>query len=98
MCDLGQYFIISKFIKIPRKYSRKLRLLVVDKKVVQTLFSFEPLGKFDHRRCTLGVALIFEFKTDADLGNHLSRVITKPDFGVSDQVRYKRGCTTAEDG
>ena len=27
----------------------------------------------------------------------LSRIPTKPVFGVSDQVRYKRGCTVIED-
>ena len=29
---------------------------------------------------------------------YLSQVMTKPVFGVSDQVQYKPGCTTTEDG
>ena len=29
---------------------------------------------------------------------HLSRVMTKPVFGVSDQVQHEPGCTTTEDG
>ena len=32
------------------------------------------------------------------VGNDLSRVKRKPVFGVSDQVRHKRGCATTEDG
>ena len=30
--------------------------------------------------------------------DHLSLVVRKPVFGVSDQVRHKPGCTTTEDG
>ena len=29
---------------------------------------------------------------------HMSLVVRKPVFGVSDQVRYKSGCTATEDG
>ena len=28
----------------------------------------------------------------------MSHVVTKPVFGVSDQVRYKPGCAATEDG
>ena len=30
--------------------------------------------------------------------NHMSLVVRKPVFGVSDEVRHKRGCTATEDG
>ena len=30
--------------------------------------------------------------------SYLSLVVRKPDFGVSDLVRHKRGCTATEDG
>ena len=30
--------------------------------------------------------------------DHMSLVVRKPVFGVSDQVRHKPGCTTTEDG
>ena len=30
--------------------------------------------------------------------NYLSLVVRKPDFGVSDQVLHKPGCTASEDG
>ena len=29
---------------------------------------------------------------------HMSLVVRKPVFGVSDQVRHKPGCTSTEDG
>ena len=29
---------------------------------------------------------------------HMSLIVRKPVFGVFDQVRHKRGCTTTEDG
>ena len=32
------------------------------------------------------------------LDPYLSLVVRKPDFGVSEQVRDKRGCTVTEDG
>ena len=32
------------------------------------------------------------------LQGHMSLVVRKPVFGVSDQVRHKPGCTTTEDG
>ena len=32
------------------------------------------------------------------VSSHLSRVMGKPVFGVSDQVRHTLGCTTTEDG
>ena len=28
----------------------------------------------------------------------MSRITRKPDFGVSDQIRHKPGCTATEDG
>ena len=33
-----------------------------------------------------------------DLRDEMSLVVTKPIFGVSDQVRYKPSCTATEDG
>ena len=30
--------------------------------------------------------------------DHMSHVVRKPVFGVSDQVRHKPGCTVTEDG
>ena len=34
----------------------------------------------------------------AKIVDHMSLVLRKPVFGVSDQVRYKAGCTATEDG
>ena len=33
-----------------------------------------------------------------DLLNEIRHLIRKPDFGVSNQIRHKLGCTTTEDG
>ena len=37
-------------------------------------------------------------KKEADRWFDLSLVVRKPDFGVSDQVQHKPGCTAIEDG
>ena len=48
-----------------------------------------------HGACLEGCALLL---SAWDRLHHLSLVVRKPVFGVSDQIRHKPGCTATEDG
>ena len=44
---------------------------------------------------------LYTFNTEENVNRyvwHVSLVVRKPVFGVSDQVRFVSGCTTTEDG
>ena len=50
-----------------------------------------------HTMCN-DASLDLETAFSACFNFHMSLVVRKPVFGVSDQVRHKPGCTTTQDG
>ena len=45
----------------------------------------------------LGILLKVRYITEKKRSKYMSRIVRKPVFGVSDQVRHKPGCTATED-
>ena len=55
--------------------------------------STSPLFKLEAHEMELGLGICFFYFLI-----HMSLVLRKPVFGVSDQVRHKPCCTTTQDG